>query len=137
MFRNVVVGAHDSEGSARAFRRALDVIRSSSGTLHVVAALPSKEEPPPYLPPEFRYTEAGASATDWLLGQLRTEATEDHVHVETYAVLAEPAKAIARVAVQAHADLVVVGSGSANGHRRLGDVPKAVMDTVPCAVLVV
>ena len=137
MFRNVVVGASDSEGSERAFRRALDVIRASGGTLHIVSALPHKQQPPPYLPSEFRYTDAGASGTDWLLHRLRHEAAGRDVEVETHAVLADPGPAIARVAAESHADLVIVGSGSAHGHRRLGEVPKAVMDTAPCAVLVV
>ena len=52
-------------------------------------------------------------------------------------MLADPGEAIVRVATEAQADLVVVGSSSAHGHRQLGDVPKAVMDAVPCAVLVV
>ncbi len=137
MFRTVVVGATDSEGSARAFERALDVVRSSGGTLHIVTALARKEEPAPYLPSEFRYTEAGAGATDWLLSQLRTRAVESHVQVETHPVLAGPGEAIVRVATESHADLVVVGSSSAHGHRQLGDVPKTVMDAAPCPVLVV
>jgi nucleotide-binding universal stress UspA family protein len=137
MFENVVVGASDSEGSARAFRSALEVVRTSGGALHIVSALRPKEEPAPYLPAEFRYTDAGAGSTDWLLAQLRTEAAKDGVEVVTHPVLADPAEAISRVAAQTDADLVVVGSGSSHGHRRLGDVPKAVMDTVPCAVLVV
>jgi nucleotide-binding universal stress UspA family protein len=137
MFRTVVVGATDSEGSARAFERALGVVRSSGGTLHVVAALDRKEKAAPYLPAEFRYTDAGAGATDWLLGQLRTRATECDVEVVTHPVLADPGEAIVRVAAGAQADLVVVGSSSPHGHRQLGDVPKAVMDAVSCAVLVV
>jgi nucleotide-binding universal stress UspA family protein len=113
------------------------VARASGGTLHVVAALEAKEKRLPYLPEEFRYTEAGAGRTDWLLSQLRAEAAADDVSVETHPVLADPAEAIARVAAAEQADLVVVGSGSAHGGHGLSGVPKAVIDTVPCAVLVV
>jgi nucleotide-binding universal stress UspA family protein len=137
VLKSVVVGATDSQGSARAFQRALEVARASGGTLHVVSALAAREKPLPYLPEEFRYTEAGAGTADWLLGRLRAEAAADHVNVETHPVLADPAEAIARVAAAEHADLVVVGSGSAHGGRGLSGVPKAVIDTVPCAVLVV
>ena len=38
MFENVVVGATDSSGAARAMRRAIEVARVSGGTLHVVTA---------------------------------------------------------------------------------------------------
>jgi nucleotide-binding universal stress UspA family protein len=103
----------------------------------VVSALQAKEKQLPYLPEEFRYTEAGAGRADWLLGQLRAETAADAVSVETHPVLADPAEAIARVAAAEQADLVVVGSGSAHGRHGLSDVPKAVIDAVPCAVLVV
>jgi nucleotide-binding universal stress UspA family protein len=140
MFETVVVGAADSEGAAKAFRRALDVARASGGTLHVVAAINGKgeAETAPWLPEEFRYTDAGAGATDWLLTTLAKEAEGAHVKVTTHPVLDDPAAAITRVAAAEGADLVVVGSGSDHrGSRSLSDVPKAVMDHVGCAVLVV
>ncbi len=139
MFDTVVVGATDSEGATRAFRRALAVTRSTGGTLHIVAAIDGKgaAESAPWLPEEFRYTEAGAGATDWLLTMLAKQAAEAHVEVATHPVLDDPATAISRVAAAEGADLVVVGSGSDHGARALSEVPKAVMDRVGCAVLVV
>jgi nucleotide-binding universal stress UspA family protein len=139
MFETVVVGAADSEGATRAFRRALALTQATGGTLHIVAAINSKKETAgtPWLPEEFRYTALGAGATDWLLARLKKEAVAAHVDVATHPVLDDPAGAIARVAADEGADLVVVGSGSAHGARRLAPVPKAVMDHVGCAVLVV
>jgi nucleotide-binding universal stress UspA family protein len=139
MFRSVVVGAADSEGAERAFRRALSLTQATGGTLHIVAAIDGKKEPKraPWLPEEFRYTGFGAGATDWLLMRLAKEASDAQVDVATHPVLDDPAGAIARVAADEGADLVVVGSGSAHGARRLAHVPKAVMDHVGCAVLVV
>ena len=139
MFETVVVGAADSEGAAKAFRCALAVTRASGGTLHIVAAIDGKgeAEAAPWLPEEFRYTDAGASASDWLLTTLAKEAAVAHVKVTTHPVLDDPAGAITRVAADEGADLVVVGSGSAHGARTLAHVPKAVMDRVGCAVLVV
>ncbi len=137
MFDTVVVGATDSAGARRAFDRALELTSATGGTLHVVAAVSRKGEKPPYVPEEFRYTDAGADGAGWLLGQLQARATRAHVAVAAHPVLADPAEAIARVAFQEHADLVVVGSGSAHGSRQLSHVPKAVMDRVSCAVLVV
>jgi nucleotide-binding universal stress UspA family protein len=137
MFERVVVGVTDSAGAERAFRRALDVTRATRGTLHIVGALSNKEGVRPYLPAEFRYTVFGAGKTDWLLARLRARAEKAHVRVETHPVLAGPADAIARVAAQEDADLVVLGSGFAHGSRRLSGVSTAVMDAVGCAVLVV
>lgn len=139
VFDSVVVGAADSEGAARAFRRALALTQATGGTLHIVAAIDGKRDPKPvpYLPEEFRYTPLGADATDWLLTRLQKEAADAHVDVAVHPVLDDPAGAIARVAADEEADLVVVGSGSAHGARRLAHVPKAVMDHVGCAILVV
>ena len=139
MFDTVVVGAADSEGATKAFRRALALTRATGGKLHIVAAIDRKRESKsaPWLPEEFRYTQAGAGATDWLLAQLEREAAGAQVDVATHPVLDDPAGAITRVAKAEGADLVVVGSGSDHGARTLAHVPKAVMDHVGCAVLVV
>lgn len=139
MFDTVVVGAADSEGATRAFRRALALTRASGGTLHIVAAIDrkGKSQGKPWLPEEFRYTSLGAGSTDRLLMKLKDEAATAHVDVATHAVLDDPASAIARIATAEAADLVVVGSGSDHGSRTLAHVPKAVMDHVGCAVLVV
>lgn len=139
MFETVVVGAADSEGATKAFRRALALTKATGGTLHIVAAIDRKGESKraPWLPEEFRYTFFGAGATDWLLMTLEREAAEAEVRVATHPVLDDPAGAITRIAEAEGADLVVVGSGSAHGARALAHVPKAVMDHVGCAVLVV
>lgn len=139
MFNRVVVGATDSEGAERAFRRALALTQATGGTLHIVAAIDSKTDTKevPWLPEEFRYTAFGAGAADWLLSRLQKEAAAADVDVATHPVLDDPAGAIARVAADESADLVIVGSGSSHGARRLAHVPKAVMDHVGCAVLVV
>jgi nucleotide-binding universal stress UspA family protein len=139
VFDTVVVGAADSEGATRAFRRALALTRATGGTLHIVAAIDGKRESKsaPWMPEEFRYTQAGAGTTDWLLSKLEKEAAASRVDVTTHPVLDDPAGAITRVAADEQADLVVVGSGSDHGARSLAHVPKAVMDHVGCAVLVV
>ena len=140
VFDSVVVGATDSEGATRAFRRALAVARTTGGTLHVVTAINGKgeAESAPWLPEEFRYTDAGAGATDWLLTQLAKEAAAADVQVTTHPVLDDPA---------ARHHPGGGGGGGRPGRRRVGlgprrprrsrHVPKAVMDHAACAVLVV
>jgi nucleotide-binding universal stress UspA family protein len=137
VFEHVVVGATDSEGGTRAVRRALDLVQASGGTLHVVAALAPKEGPAPYLPEEFRYTDAGAGQADWVLSQVRTRAGAVQVRVTTHPVLADPARAITKVAAEEQADLIVLGCGHHGEDRRLSGVDQAVMDQADCAVLVV
>ena len=110
--------------------------KASGGVLHVVCAC-RKEEPAPYLPEEFRYTDVGAGGTDWFLAQVCSNARAEGITVTTHPVLADPAEAITRVAAAEQADLIVVGSGAAHGTRHLSSVPKAVMDRAACAVLVV
>ena len=138
MFDTVVVGSADSDGAERAFRRALELTGAAGGTLHIVCALGDDHDgPPPYLPEEFRDTALGAGQAEWHMHQLRARAESARVPVETHAVLAPAAEAITKVVAQEDADLVVVGSGTDHGTRQLTEVPKAVMDRVSCAVLVV
>jgi nucleotide-binding universal stress UspA family protein len=137
MFERVVVGATDSDGARRAFDRALELASATGGSLHVVTAIPRKMECPPYMPAEFRYTDAGADGADWLLGQLRKRAAEAHVDVAAHPVRDDPAEAITRIACEERADLIVLGTHTSHGARHLSRVPKAVMDRVSCAVLVV
>ena len=119
MFENVVVGAADTEGGARAVSRALEVARTSGGTVHLVTAF--RREPVEAMPARFRDLAARTS-----------------VRVRTHPVRADPVEAITKVAAEEGADLIVLGARAANqGSRRLSGVPQGVMDSVECAVLVV
>jgi nucleotide-binding universal stress UspA family protein len=118
LFENVVVGAADSESGARAVRRAVEVARTSGGTVHIVTAF--RQEP-----------------VEELLDGFRRLASHTPVRVQTHPVRSDPVEAIARVAIEQEADLVVVGAHGGERSRRLSSVPQGVMDRVECAVLVV
>jgi len=118
MFENVVVGAADSDGGARAVRRAVEVVRTSGGTVHIVTAF--RQEP-----------------VDALMAEFRLLASETPVRVQTHPVRSDPVEAITRVAAEEEADLIVLGAQAGDGSRRLSRVPQGVMDRVECAVLVV
>ena len=138
MFETVVVASTDPLTGEQAFRRALTLTRAAGGTLHIVCALEEDDDgPPPNLPEEFRFTAAGANRAEWRMAQLRARAESARVRVETHAVLAHAADAIARVASDEHADLVVLETGSDHGTRQLTGVSKALIDHASCAVLVV
>ncbi len=118
VFENVVVGASDAEDGARAVRRALEVARTSGGTVHIVTAF--RREP-----------------VEALMAELRLLASGSPVRVETHPMRSDPVEAITRVATEEGADLIVVGSRVDDGSRYLSSVPKGVMDRAECAVLVV
>jgi nucleotide-binding universal stress UspA family protein len=118
MFENVVVGAADTKSGARAVTRAVEVARTSGGTVHIVTAF--RGEPVEDELDGFRRLAAGAT-----------------VRVRTHPVCADPVEAITKVASDERADLIVLGTRGDPGARRLSSVPQGVMDSVECAVLVV
>ena len=74
---------------------------------------------------------------DELLAQLRSLASESSARVRSHPLQSDPVEAIARVATEEGADLIVVGSRELGGSRRLSDVSRGVMARAECAVLVV
>ncbi len=140
MFDSVVVGADASERSPRVLSCALEVAKASGARLHIVAAMRSRRDPAPPLPPELGYTDAGAGSMEWFLGRLRAQVARHGVRVTTHPVLAGRADAIAAVAHQERADLVVVGAWPRRPRAYLGHhraVADDVVGMVDCAVLVV
>ena len=137
MFENVVVGASESSGSARAMRRAIEVARVSGGTLHVVTAFRLKRRRRPSVSVGTGHLPSRSGSTQALLDEIRLQASQESVRVEMHPVASDPVEAITRVAREEEADLIVVGSHGPDGARHLSSVPKGVMDTAECAVLVV
>jgi nucleotide-binding universal stress UspA family protein len=141
VFENVVAAATDADGAARAVRRATDVARASGGTVHIVATWRCQEPPGANGSreerPWVRSRSRDGRSVDALLGLLRGMASEAKVPVATHEVTTDPADAVARVALQADADLIVIGTRSEGGARRLTAVPRTVLDQASCAVLVV
>jgi nucleotide-binding universal stress UspA family protein len=136
VFENVVVGATDSRGSARAMRRAVEVARVSGGTLHVVTAYRHKRWRRPSARVGMGSPTSWSDSAEAFLDEFRMMAARESVRVEIHPVASDPVEAITRVATEEDADLIVVGSNGA-GARHLSSVPKGVMDTAECAVLVV
>jgi nucleotide-binding universal stress UspA family protein len=137
MFENVVVGATDSRGSARAMRRAVEVARVSGGTLHVVTAYRHKRGRRPPVSLGTGNLPSWSDSAGAYLDEFRMMAARESLRVEMHPVASDPVEAITRVAAEEDADLIVVGSNGGGGARHLSSVPKGVMDTAECAVLVV
>ncbi len=135
MFDQVVVGATDPEGAARAVTRAVDLARASGGTVHIVAALRRQRHLP--VVEDRRGVDRGLDPDEVLLRRLGEMAAREQVPVRLHPLRSEPAEAITTVAAQEHADLIVIGSKAERRSRHLSDVSKAVMDRADCAVMVV
>jgi nucleotide-binding universal stress UspA family protein len=118
-------------------RRAVEMARASGGTLHIVTAFRSKRGRRSTRPDKPRHSVTGSGPAEALMAEFRLMAAQESVRVEMHSVASDPVEAITRVAAEEQADLIVVGSTGAGGTRHLSSVPKGVMDTAECAVLVV
>jgi nucleotide-binding universal stress UspA family protein len=136
MFDRVVVGVTDSASSAHAVEAAMELTKASGGTLHMVSALAVHRPGPPSMPEEFRYSIGSVDPADWLLSQLAAQASAAAIRVITHSVLADPVEALARIAADEDADLIVVGAETSHGVHR-AKVPDLLMSRADCAVLVV
>jgi nucleotide-binding universal stress UspA family protein len=138
VFDTVVVGADGSATAAEAVRKAIALVKLTSGQLHIVTA---------YKPEHFassdveidRYLKSlgSDSLARSLLDELSGLAKAAGVRAETHALTSAPADAICGVATEVNADLIVVGNKGMRGARRvLGSVPNSVAHQAPCDVLI-
>jgi nucleotide-binding universal stress UspA family protein len=138
MFETVVVGADSSPTAGEAFRYALELVKVSGGTLHIVSAYKGSSPSAKGLPDEFIDGIDSASRTSALLDDLASRARAAGVNAVTHAVKEEPADGLVAVAQHEQADLIVVGNKGMKGVRRvLGSVPNAVAHRATCSTLIV
>jgi len=122
--RTVVVGTDGSETAARAVAVAVELAARAGGRLHVVSAHRTAGRAPRAT---AALEEAGAAAR---------EAGLDAI---THARGGNAAEVLVAVALEADADLLVVGNRGMTGVARhlLGSVPDRVSHHAPCSVLIV
>jgi len=138
MFQTVVVGADDSATASEAFRSAVEVVRSSGGSLHVVYAYKRSSTSADGVPAEFEGAVDPVNRASSLLDDLASRARASGVTAFTHSLREEPAAAILEVAEKENADLIVVGNKGMKGVRRvLGSVPNDVAHRAPCSILIV
>ena len=138
MFTCVVVGADSSPTAGEAFLCALDLVKASGGTLHVVSAYKRSTSSTEGLPDEFIDSIDSASQASSVLDDLASRARAVGIDAVTHAVREDPADGIVAVAQKEQADLIVVGNKGMKGVRRvLGSVPNDVAHRAPCSVLIV
>jgi nucleotide-binding universal stress UspA family protein len=138
MFQTVVVGADASPTAGEAFLYALELVKNSGGTLHVVSAYKPSATSIQGLPDEFIDGVDPASRASAILDDLASRARAVGVTAVTHALKEDPAEGIVSVAQKEGADLIVVGNKGMKGVRRvLGSVPNDVAHHSPCSVLIV
>jgi nucleotide-binding universal stress UspA family protein len=138
MFQTVVVGADGSPSAGEAFRYAVDLVKMSGGTLHIVLAYKRSATSTEGVPDEFIDGVDSASVAATILDDLASRAKAVGIAAVTHALKEEPDTAIVGVAQKERADLIVVGNKGMKGVRRvLGSVPNAVAHRSPCSVLIV
>lgn len=123
---------------------AVSVARAYGAALHVVHVAPALTPPP--LPTGTPQTLPASPAEDVLAPAQAglDQFVQEHLGsadcpVTAQVLLGAPAEQICRHAVDAHADLIVIGTHAAGILRRvlLGSVSKAVLESAPCPVLMV
>jgi nucleotide-binding universal stress UspA family protein len=146
VFKRIVVGTDGSVSASLALDKAIELARTTGAVLHVVYA--SKPVTAMNLGAASEF--AMASPMSVVLDQSDEDAKricdnaaetvkQAGVACETHHVAGDPADALVRVAQDADADLIVVGSRGMSGARRfvLGSVPNKVSHHCPCSLLIV
>jgi nucleotide-binding universal stress UspA family protein len=137
MYTSIVVGIDGSPTAEIALGKAIELARASEAELHVVSAYdavpahvtgkaPAAEEF--QVQPSFK----ADAALERALGRAKD------LKVEQHAPKGSPADGILKVAREANADLIVIGSIGMQGARRvLGSIPNRVTHRSDCDVLLV
>ncbi len=139
--RSIVVALDFSEQSSRALDTAIDLARNSGGELHLVHAFDVRipfVTPYEVAVPDKLITAARDSAARKLEKALQ-RVTAAGLAGKSYLEEVPAASAIARVAEEVGADLVVMGTHGHTGlkHVLLGSVAERTLRLAPCSVLTV
>jgi nucleotide-binding universal stress UspA family protein len=138
VFQTVVVGADASSTAEQAFLYALELVKGSGGTLHVVSAYKKSAISTDGVPDEFTDGVDSSSLVSSVADGLASRARSVGVTAVVHVVKEDPADGIVEVAQQEKADLIVVGNKGMKGVRRvLGSVPNDVAHRSPCSILIV
>jgi len=139
MFSTIVVGTDGSDTARVAVELAVELIRESGGTLHLVAGVASTNS--------VTVPAGGVHVVDPSYGAQRSHAAHlmlerladevEGIDVDIHTAVGDPADVIVRRADEIGADLIVVGSKGMRGTRRiLGSVPNRVSHKAGCHVLI-
>lgn len=138
MFKTVVVGTDGSDTATKAVRQAIDLVKMSGGTLHLVSAYRPKQLQLRSEGEEFAKCLDSGDIAESLLADSASTAKTAGVATEVHAEMGSPADVLCRVAEEIGADLVIVGNkGMVGAGRVLGSVPNSVAHRAPTSVLII
>jgi nucleotide-binding universal stress UspA family protein len=138
MFETVVVGADGSATAAEAARQAIELVKMTGGTLHVVSAYSAHGNLAVGGAADSAKSLGSGDLARSVLDDLSSRAKIAGVNVEIHGKAGAPADVICEIAEEVAADLIVVGNKGMHGARRvLGSVPNSVAHQAPCSVLIV
>ena len=126
MFERIVVGVSKVPRSQEAARKGIQLAKTLGAELHLVTAFDTGD------------AKLAGREREHAEGFLETMALEASVPVRCHALPGDPADAILKVAEEANADLIIVGSKGMKGAGRiLGSVPNSIAHKAACSVLIV
>ncbi len=139
MTRCILAGVDGSEQSAKAFRFALELARSSGAQLHACAAVYGAEIEMAEPQDLAALTERVRRRMQSSLGQIEAIATEAQVELSVHLLEGHPVEELLALAARLGVDHIVVGHRSKGLFERLlmGSVAKRVVDFARCSVTVV
>jgi nucleotide-binding universal stress UspA family protein len=139
MFRKILVGLDGSDGGHLALTRAIDMVRLTGGTIHVISV---EERVPAYAATVGEVEDAQRFENQYfrpIHAEAEALAARDGIALTHEIVPGHAAHIIVRRAAEGAFDLIVLGH---TGHSRLhvmllGSTPDRVVEHAPCSVLVV
>ena len=140
MYSSIVVGSDGSETAEIALSKAIQIASVSGAKLHVVSAYsPTPSHVAGGAPMAEAYQYAGSSfKADSVLERAMGRAADENVEIEQHAPKGNPADGLLKVAEEADADLIVIGSVGMHGAKRFfGSIPNRVSHKSNCDVLIV
>jgi nucleotide-binding universal stress UspA family protein len=140
MYKTVVVGTDGSARAEKAVDEAIDLAKSESSKLYLVAAFSANERHWEQIQSSARVDRVNmGDVAEQVLARAAKKAAEQGVEVDYTAQEGDPAEVLIEVADRENADLIVVGNKGMTGAKRffLGSVPNKVIHHAPCGVMVV
>lgn len=147
MYARVVVGTDGSETAAVAVQRAIELAAAAKAELHVVHAhqqlnlsVASVDTKSGGLSADISAVNSGLRReSDDICSTAVRDAAAAGVIAIAHSVSGDPADALATVAGEVHAQVIVIGNRGMTGMKRfvLGSVPNKVSHHSPCDVLIV
>jgi nucleotide-binding universal stress UspA family protein len=138
MIRKILVANDGSEGASKAFTAALELAAGLKACLHMIS-VEQLSLAPTTIGEVDEEKRAANHIFDQVIERARMRAHRMEVALECHIVVGDPIPTITRFAAQESFDLLVVGfhGHSALYRTLLGSTAEQLVETAPCAVLVV